>query len=117
MGIKNYLKCINGIPQQPFEWTLDPAHIPEVVGVTWEEFDLDIMNPRTISAALVGGRVVEDPVRKAVHEDTKTKKVNRRNAHKAAKESAVTRANWGAMTVAERKIAVGLAPTDVELGI
>lgn len=113
----NYLKCKDGVPVQPMQVTLDPAYIPKETGVTWEPFDTEVMSPKTINATLVGGKVIVDSARKAAYAAEQAKIIRRHTKFFAAKESAVTRANWGAMTVAERKIAVGLVPTDAELGL
>jgi len=60
----NYLKCINGVPQDPMEVAPDLASAPEGPGVTWEKYDTAHMSPKTMSRVLVGGKPVEDPTRR-----------------------------------------------------
>lgn len=117
MGTKNYLKCIEGIPAQPFEWTLDPAYIPVVEGVTWEPFDLDVMGPKEVGAALVDGKVVLDQARRNARNADKAKATARIDAIALVKTNALGKPGWGNMTVAERKVAMGVIPTDEDLGL
>jgi len=113
----NYVKCINGVPVLPREWTLDPKYIPEVEGVTWEPFDTETISPKEISDELVDGKVVLDPVRRGTRIAEKALNDRRTAAVIATKESAVRKASWEVMTSAERKVVLQLVPTDGELGI
>ena len=113
----NYLKCLNGVPFQPLEWTLDPSALPTETGITWEPFDTDLIRPVDIKDTLVDGKVALDQGRKDDYDLAITKGQNRKAAVAAARVSGAAQANPASWSVAERKIAFGLIPTDAELGI
>lgn len=60
MSHLNFLKCEDGVPVKPHQWTLDHNLMPEEDGVTWEPFDTDVIYPVAILDALVDGKVVQD---------------------------------------------------------
>lgn len=117
MALYNYLKCIDGVPAQPFEWTLDPAAIPEKTGVTWARFDTELISPKEVKATLVDGKVVSDPTRKAAWAAEKTKTKNRRTAVKNLRKSGMDMLKALGLTSGEVKALFHEKPTDAELGL